>query len=352
MKKIFVIEIEDVEKYPPVLTVLGCLSDKKNCAVELITINATENIKKFCIANDIILFNSKGIKSSANNIVLQRTKLYINYVQVRKKIWKYLNMNYKRDDLIWVCSFATLKLLGKPLLKTKYIFHAFELVERLKISWFIPFIKVNLEMYLKRAYKIVVCEYNRAYITKTWFSLKELPCILPNKLYYKGKIGLNDNIPESILARIESLSNKKIILYQGVYGIERPIAPFIKAAEYLDDEFVLVIMGNGDINSLEVNMDKVVFFPFIPAPFHLYVTSKSYIGIICYNVNAEGFSFTSSLNTLYCAPNKIFEYTKYSLPVLGNNLPGLAKPIYDFNFGICINELETDSIIGDRKSVV
>ena len=82
--------------------------------------------------------------------------------------------------------------------------------------------------------------------------------------------------------------------------------------------------------------ENLVHINFIPAPDYLLFTSMAYIGILTYN--------PSSLNNMYCAPNKIYEYSKYSLPMLGNDIPGLKYAIGPYNAGVIVDEDSVESI--------
>lgn len=66
---------------------------------------------------------------------------------------------------------------------------------------------------------------------------------------------------------------------------------------------------------------------YIPAPLHLEITSNAYIGLLFYNPD--------SLNKAFCAPNKIFEYSCFGLPIIGNDIPGLKNTIGNAGAGIC-----------------
>ena len=56
-------------------------------------------------------------------------------------------------------------------------------------------------------------------------------------------------------------------------------------------------------------------------PGHLQITSHAYIGVLSYVPTKEtGYSV---LNTLYCAPNKVYEFAQFGIPMIGNDNPGL-----------------------------
>ena len=80
-------------------------------------------------------------------------------------------------------------------------------------------IRYNPENTMKKAHKIVCCEYNRAQIIKGLFQLDSLPIVLPNKLVADESCLINP--PSTIKEIVNKLSlkvkNKKVILYQGIF---------------------------------------------------------------------------------------------------------------------------------------
>ena len=72
-------------------------------------------------------------------------------------------------------------------------------------------------------------------------------------------------------------------------------------------------------------------------------TANAYIGILTYD--------PMSINCAYCAPNKLFEYAKYSLPMLGNDIPGLKYTIEVNGMGEIIDENSQESIVKGIKKI-
>ena len=55
------------------------------------------------------------------------------------------------------------------------------------------------------------------------------------------------------------------------------------------------------------------------------------------------------MNNAFCAPNKIYEYTAFGKPVIGNDIPGL-KQLEAAKASVLVNEDSVDSIVeGIRK---
>ena len=58
------------------------------------------------------------------------------------------------------------------------------------------------------------------------------------------------------------------------------------------------------------------------------ITSYARIGINFYRPNC--------LNKAFCAPNKIYEFSGFGIPIIGNDIPGLKNTIGLNNAGKCV----------------
>lgn len=65
-------------------------------------------------------------------------------------------------------------------------------------------IQANLKKYAKKAYKVVVPEYNRAHIQKTWWGLEKVPTVLPNKM----TLSTIDTVPKEIQEILSEIKNE------------------------------------------------------------------------------------------------------------------------------------------------
>ena len=82
--------------------------------------------------------------------------------------------------------------------------------------------------------------------------------------------------------------------------------------------------------------NQLIHIDFTPAPEHLVYTSKAYIGVLSYD--------PYSLNNAFCAPNKTFEYSKFGIPLICNELPGLKSVIDTYKTGKAIDINNVESI--------
>jgi glycosyltransferase involved in cell wall biosynthesis len=262
---------------------------------------------------------------------------------ISNKLWNIIDNLYDDDTIIWVVSEGSLKHLGKQLLDKKYILHLLELNEEIYYISGNPILKLDYKRLAKTAKVVVEAEYNRAHITKAWWELEILPSVFPNKPYNTIEIERNAPITssEDIRTLMDNLCNKKIILYQGNISKERPLQEYIKAVGELGNEYAFLMMINGENPYPELKYENFYFIPFIKPPFHLEVTSRAYIGILSYTPIKNDYSI---LNTLYCAPNKIWEYAKFGIPMIGNDLPALQEMFLRYQNGICLRNLTKETI--------
>lgn len=349
MKKIIFIETDNIERYPPEISVLNALTRISSVDITVCSLCPSLYMQNYCFERNISLINANGENLRGKNyskIGIIR-KIY-DYIINKKKIWHAINNVYTNDSILWINTFDTLKFLGKKLLNYKYILHLYELIRETRFFYKFPYPKYKFGLYLKTAYKVIECEYNRACITQAWFGLKNRPIVIPNKLYLDKTECETFQVTPEIVQQMKLLEGKTIILYQGILGPERPVGIIAEAVSELGDDFAMVIMSNSKLDKQYRNLVEIGF---INPPNHLYVTQKAHIGILNYQANKNGFSGNDCLNSIYCAPNKLYEYSKYGLPMIGNDIPGLKYTIENSGAGICIENMTKDRIKDAIKKI-
>src|SRR5262249_35468959 len=100
----------------------------------------------------------------------------------------------------------------------------------------------------------------------------------------------------------------RVALYQGGLQRDRALDVLVRAAQTLDPNIVMVLMGDGpskpDLQALiqrEDLLDRVKILPAVPYSELLTWTASADLGVILYPPSA-------SPNVRYCLPNKLFEY--------------------------------------------
>lgn len=341
--KIIVLHIGNILKYPPIMNLLNIINDLQIECLVITTKSEFNDNEKF----KTIRFCEIKIEYEKINSPIKKL-LYLKFI--RNNIWKIIKAEYNEDDVIWVSSNVALKYLGNNIVKMNYVLHLMELFKELRYFNEIPFLKFNSHKIADNALAVVVPEYNRAHITKAWWNLKSLPLIFHNKpCYYKNFNRNMDIRNKNAKTIIDKIKNKKILLYQGIVDDkERPLVNYIKAIEKMGNDYAFVIMSSGENIYKHIKSKNYYFIPYIKPPLHLEVTSHAYIGILSYYPVK---SFSSELNSIYCAPNKTFEYSMFAIPMIGNDVPGLKYVFEPYNAGVCLEEFTVENICKAIKHI-
>lgn len=323
-RKVLFIYERKLSELPPLLTLIQLLKQKGYSIT--VTVSETEN-----------QYNEDGVKQYE---FLRRFKLNNKITRLlNRKIYGKLFFKYEipklidndNYDIIWVIishlpnflfSFNEKKIINS----TTYcsIFELYDIV---------PILLEKIGRIARIANKVIVPELNRAHILRSYLKLDTTPTVLPNK-----PIDLPELKNQDIKELVKRFEGKKVVLYQGHISPVRNVEPICKAIDKLEN-FVFVLMGScydGYADKLIHTYHNIVHIPFIPPPMHLEFTSKAYIGIVTYE------HFT--LNEVFCAPNKIWEYSGYGLPMICSDIPGLIYTVEQNKCGVCVNINDEDAI--------
>lgn len=306
---------------PPVISLLNHLTKLDKHPI-LVTAGINEDYRNQLESNGIkvmvIPFQLKG------NVI----RNFIDSQKWGRKVEKTIRGLSKNDDLfLWIegnYTFASLSdkfINGFPhILQIQELFDDYGFKGWIKESIY----KRKISKIARSAFACVVNEYNRAHLIRAFFKLSKLPYILPNKPAFI----LSHNELEKIgdaYKEYDTIFEKKVIIYQGLLTTGRSnFIPYLEAVKKLNessDEYQVVFVGKdfGMVEEYKKLGYDFVHIPFVPAPNYLYFTSRAYIGIVTY--------IPDILNNVFCAPNKIFEYAAYGVPILGNDIPGLRYTI-------------------------
>lgn len=319
MKTILFIYNGECFKLPPFLTILDALCNEFE--LKVISYETMGNLRKLqeIYGNKVEFYNVE--REYLSNNLFDRAKRKVKrifkfktkyYIETEKKI------NKIQYDKLWIIHESTLNEIQSLLLGKKYIFSMYELNDTNRK--FLDCIKNPII----NADKVIVAEYNRANILRVWLKLNKTPFVVPNKPFNhpRKKCIQTDKIDESKFG--------KIILYQGHIQETRGLDIICEAVNSLNG-YTLLLMGSHTTyrDELQKKYSNVKIVDFVNPPEHLYITSHAYIGIVTYNF--------VSLNGIYCAPNKTYEYAGFGIPMIANNIPGLKNTIGFFNAGECVD---------------
>lgn len=346
-KKVCVVMVGNLHDTPPALSLIQALD------------NQGYNVNVFVGGNyskiDFIGYQLKNV--NFKNVIgdymsdISLINKFGRLFKIRKKLWRELDSDKNKDSLIIVISEVTIKHLGEKIIKRKFIYYQLELVQIVSMVPGIPLLNIDIKKIASAAKKVIVCEYNRAHITKAWWGLNDTPEVLMNKPYVPFMQA--ETPPESVLKsikKVEQFANgRKIIVYQGIVTEQRPISPFIEAAGLKKDEYCFVLVSNKEPENIKEN-DFYMHVPFIKPPFHMMITELADIGVLVYTYGGK--SAYSELNPIYCAPNKIWEYAKYGKPMVSNDIPALKYEFALHKIGYCVDYLEPIKILHAYDKII
>lgn len=324
LKQLIILCKGDLKYFPPILSLIQYL---KNTNINLIVVcSSCDNLlKENLISGNIEIVESNPKDKKSIHKILK-------WLDFQRTSWNIIN-RYP-DSYIWISTGDTALALGRKIHQKKYSLQLLELYDKF------PIYKALLKKYAKNAKVVIVPEYNRANVIKVWWQLSSLPIVIPNKPLEHPRGRKLPLINKDLSATISKLENKKIILYQGQIYKERNLISVAKAMNFLSKDFVLLLLGNDRDGSLETLLSvnpNLIHIPFVTPPDHLNITSHAYIGIATYD--------DSSLNNVFCAPNKIYEYSGFGIPMLCRDIPGLKYTVETTRAGICVDTDDSNKII-------
>jgi len=136
-------------------------------------------------------------------------------------------------------------------------------------------------------------------------------------------------------------SDKKIILFQGGYSKFRGLDKLIDCACYFPDDWVLVLMGWGMLeSSLREQVESysrelgreiaVRFIPAAPQEDLMLWTQGAEVGVILYENNG--------INHKYCTPNKLWEFPAAGVPIIVSPRVEMEAIVNKYEHGVVIKE--------------
>lgn len=348
INRVIVVMKHDLTHYPPVISVCLALRD---LGKEVIYIGANTNngVKTSLESKEIKVIEQPVYGGSLIERLGQQLKF-------KKAVAPMIKKYYTDDTLIWFVHYETVILFRDFFKNYTCIAHLLEFrMPEMNLRYrFLAGFK-SLKPILKNAKKVVCCEYNRAQLTKALFNLIDQPIILPNKPY--ESITEMKSATEEELQTIQYykklIKGHKVILYQGGFMKERRLDLFLSAINELPEEFIYVLMGADSEEKTRLKSlyesDRCIFIPHIRPPFHLEITKLAHIGILSYI--PLGKDIGQMINVLYCAPNKVFEYGKFGIPMICNNLPSMKLLFAECRCGELIETESQEGIVNTINKI-
>lgn len=338
LREITVVGMNKVSNFPPVQNLIKILLNKgyKVNFIGVEVADISEDIKNFPTFNPI--------ETSLYHGNLSLYQKIINTLHIRFSARAALKACMKTSDLLWTTSMRTSSVVGKQALQYKTVLQLMELAE--KGYRFRHYSKIPIAKYAQAAWKTVVPEVNRAYIQKIWYDLEDTPFVLPNKPFSLDYGEITQEVADAI--SVMKKENRKIILYLGGIYIDRDFERYAHAISKMND-YVLCIAGKASSDDEKKLLEKLqneygaLYLGGFNPPKHLALVKYARIGLLPYK--SVKTSVESCLNALYCAPNKIWEYAGFGVPMVGSDVLGLKLPFEQWNIGRCCDLNNEASIV-------
>lgn len=327
-KVVYIVKSE-LHYYPPCISQIRMLN-KLGIDIQVLYGTSNESAIELLKKENIKCKKINGLKITNTNSKIG--KLF-NWYKYRKAMLKELKKMNTDNTIFWFGTAESVLPLKGKLDNVNYIVSFLELLDESKIK------QMLLKDIAQKAKAITVCEQTRGYIMQNWWKLKKTPYVFPNKPYDQlrtKKVIPTNNVTKKI---IEDIGNKEFILYQGIIQNTEELIELARALKKMNKGYFLVLMGIDKYNSVKKIQDiyeKTIFIDYIPAPLHLEITSYARIGIAFYRPD--------SLNKIFCAPNKIYEYSGFGIPMICNKVPGLSNTVGVTGAAICIELCEEEII--------
>lgn len=338
--KVIYIVKTDLHYYPPCMMQIRYF---KKCGVNVEVWFASSNESALTILNKehipyVCLGESPRVNSKVGKLK--------NWMEFRENVKKQLDTlasDEREHTLLWIGTAESAIPLYGILQHYHYNLTMLELLDGKNQR----FKRTTFGRLAKKAEAVVACEVTRAYLMRYWFGLKQLPYVMPNKPYELGAKKNAEPSCDKTRSAIETVQGKKFIIFQGIYQKVEYMKELAKALAEMNTDYYIVLMGfdlykTNAYEELKKIYDRVIEIPSLPAPLHLEVTSHATIGLVFYD--------DFSLNQAFCAPNKIYEYSGFGIPMIANKIPGLENTVGKFSAGKCV-EFKKDQLIDAIREI-
>lgn len=341
---ITLITSERLQDFPPVITLLKAL-ERLGHTVTFITPYQDSLFASQKLDGAKHLYVSEAPDSRLTRYYSKRIQASLAFHTerlLRRRCLRSIPQRFSRElqnsDVVWILHENTMLFGGKGFVDglKNYLYTMYELcIKNGNVS----------EIYdysARKALLTAVPEYCRAHIAKAFYSLAQMPAVIPNKPLEHPRqknLPISDPTIAEKVARIEA-SSKKIVMYMGILSDERPLEPIIEAVNSTED-YVLAVLGGRTpyLDRLEQKMGgRFAYLGEVKPPHHLEIASHADVAYISY-VARNG-----SINAVFCAPNKVYEFAGFGIPMLCNDNPGLKFTVEYYGMGVCAPDLTVESV--------
>jgi glycosyltransferase involved in cell wall biosynthesis len=229
---------------------------------------------------------------------------------------------YGHDYFMAFPAWIAARLLGRP-----FVYDAHELLVPMpgqRINWRDRFFYYCDRFTARRANLVIAANSERARIMREAYGLGALPAVVRN-------------IPDLEIAGCEATRKpahptRFTCVYQGDINLIRGLALFVEMMQYLPDIHLVVIGAGPHLENLKKLASqssasgRIEFLGKVPRAELQPILQTCHIGLITYA--------PTDLNTIYCAPNKLYEYAHAGLPTVATGSQYLCSMVRESGIGV------------------
>lgn len=331
-----------IQHLPPLITAAACMAGC-GAKVRVLAFGSTEASANYLRGHDVelVLLRNKHPETIIGKVILR-------IEGILRLIWETRKMS---PDCIWyhqshfVFWYHLLPFIHKNAI---IVAHSHELDSHVWIRW------IFQKALARRADIVITPESNRAWILQQFSSSTAPFFVIPNRSS-EDMIPVADGPPcTKVVFREHGGSPKcnRFLIYQGAFMTSRCLTETILGFKQVPFEDVGLILMGGDPDSqifkdladLASDDLRIVLLSYIHPPKHLLVTKGCIGGILLYEA--------VSLNNVYCAPNKVYEYAALGLGMILPDYPCISGVNKEFGLGVVCNPMNPDSIALAMKELL
>lgn len=332
-----------VENLPPLITAAQCMAEN-GASINILALGCANEVRRL-LSEFSITVHSLNYSSYPKN--------YLGKIGVRSSFYKAVTRHFSTNfpEIVWYHDSYSmeynkfLRVRGQ----TINVAHVHELHDRELVQWQI------LKSFLKKAQMFLCPEINRAWLLRYMCDTNSPFFVVPNRPREDMFKHINESpeITKEIFVKYGGSGRcNKFIIYQGLFSRSRCLLEAIKGFHMVRrDDVGFILMGEGvdreysqSIAELARPDKRIVILPRMVSPSHFQVTKGCTWGVMLYAPR--------SLNDIYCAPNKIYEYTNFGLGIIMPDFPGISSLNDQFRIGSVCNPLDPMAIAKSFDEVI
>ena len=295
-------------------------------------------IYSYCDQNNFQINSTKIIKRKSPNYKKNILELIFYTFHVFKIILKNKYDIFYIHDFYLAFPFKLISYFSS----SKIVYDSHELLvpdKKDKLNYTNYFFYFLEKISIKNFNLIITANKERSRIMRDHYKLKNMPEVVKNIPNPSIKDGLFKRSVLEKKFKILERNNDIIIIYQGIINQKRGIEKIVMDLSKIRNSKIILI-GNGNekyikyLKSLfkKKSIKNIYFLGKLDLKTLYSILNISDCGIISYsNIN---------LNNKYCAPNKLYEYALFNLPMITSSQNLFKKTFEKYNIGIIHNETE------------